>query len=60
MKRETESLLCPAQEQTFQTNLVKYSIEKTSETLLCRLCNKNVESVTHIISDCPNLTKNQY
>ena len=39
---------------------MKYSIDKTSETQRCRLSNKNVESITHIISTCPNLAKSQY
>ena len=60
LKRETESLLCVGQEQAIRTNLVKYSIDKTSETPCCRLCNENVESVIHIISACSNLVKNQY
>ena len=60
LNRETESLLCAAQEQAIRTNSVKYNIDKTSETPRCRLCNENVESVTHIISACPNLAKNQY
>ena len=46
LKRETETLLCAAQEQAIITNSVKYSIDKTSETPLCRLCIRNVESVT--------------
>ena len=60
LKRETGSLLCTAQEQAIRTNSVKYSIDKTSETPRCRLCNKNVESIIHIISTSPNLAKNQY
>ena len=59
LKRETESLLCAAQQQAIRIKSVKYTIEKTSETPLCRLCNENVESVTYIISACPNLAKNQ-
>ena len=47
-KRETEGLRCTAREQAIRTNSVKYSIDKTSE------------SITHIISACPNLAKNQY
>ena len=39
---------------------MKCSIDKTSETPLCRLCNENIESFTHIISACPKLAKNQY
>ena len=57
---KVESQPCPAQEQAIRTNSVKYSIDKTSETAHCKLCNENVESVTHIISACPNLAKNQY
>ena len=60
LKRETESLLCAAQEQAIRTNSVKYSIDKTSETPRCRSCNKDAEIVTHIINACPNLAKNQY
>ena len=55
-----ENLFCAAQEQAIRTNSVKYIIDRTNETPLCRLCNKNTESVTHIISTCPNLAKNQY
>ena len=58
-KRETGNLLCAAQEQAIRTNTVKCSIDKTSETPCCRLCNENVESVTHI-STFPNQAKNQY
>ena len=60
LKRETENLLCAAQEQAIRTNSVKYSIDKTSETPRCRPCNKDAEIVTHIINACPNLAKNQY
>ena len=60
LKRETESLLCTAQDQAIRTNSVKHSIDKTSETPRCRLWNENIASVTHIISACPNLAKNQY
>ena len=55
LKRETENILCAAQEQAFRTNSVKYSIGRTSETPLYRLCSRNFESVTHIISVCSNL-----
>ena len=36
LKKETEGLILVAQEQALRTNSVKYSIDKTSETLLCR------------------------
>ena len=60
LKRETESLRCAAQEQAIRTNSVKYSIDNASETPRCMLYNKNCESITHIISACPNLAENQY
>ena len=37
-KKETEGLILAAQEQALRTNSIKYSIVKTSETPLCRLC----------------------
>ena len=37
-KKETEGLILAAQEQALRTNSIKHSIDKTSETPLCRLC----------------------
>ena len=47
-----EALLCAAQAQTIRTNYVKYHINKTSESPLCRLCGKTGERVQHITSGC--------
>ena len=59
--RETqESLLCAIQEQALRVNVIKYSIDKASDTSLCRLCNEKTESVTHILSTCSILAKSQY
>ena len=60
LKRETESLLCTAQEQALRVNAIKYLIDKASDTLLCRLCNEKTESITHIVSACSVLAKCQY
>ena len=38
LKKETEGLILAAQEQALRTNSIKHSIDKTSETPLCRLC----------------------
>ena len=38
----------------------KGSIDKTSDTPLCRLCNEKTESITHIVSTCSILAKSQY
>ena len=47
LKRETESLLCVAQEQALRVNAIKNSIYKTSDTPLCRLCNEKTKYNTH-------------
>ena len=60
LRRETESLLCVAQEQALRVNAIKNSIYKTSDTPLCRLCNEKTESMTHIVSACSILAKSQY
>ena len=60
LKRETESLICAAQEQALRTNTVKNSIDHQSMSPLCRLSKQKVESVTHVVSLCSVLTGNQY
>ena len=60
LKRETESLICAAQEQALITNAIKNSIDHQNESPLCRLCKEKVESVTHIVSSCSALAGNQY
>ena len=60
LKRETESLICAAQEQALITNAIKNSIDHQNESPLCRLCKEKVESVTHIVSSCSVLDGNQY
>ena len=44
LKVGTEALLCVPQE---QVNYLKYHIDKTSESPLCRLCGEKGESVQH-------------
>ena len=60
LKRETESLLMAAQEQALNTNSIKKSIYKTSESDKCRMCGSATESVTHIISQCTVLAQKEY
>ena len=40
-------LFVPAQEQALRVNAIKYSIYKTSDTPLCRLCNGKTKYNTH-------------
>ena len=38
-------MICGAQEQALRTNFVRYHIDKTNESLMCRLCGACSESV---------------
>ena len=60
LKKETEGLILAAQEQALRTNSIKHSIDKTSETPLCRLCGESTETVWHIVSGCKKLAQNEY
>ena len=46
--------------QTLRVNAMKYSVDKTSNAPLSRLCNEKAESITHIVSACWILAKRQY
>ena len=60
LKRETESLICPAQEQSLKTNAIENGIDHQDVSPLCRICKEKVESVTHIVSSSSVLAGNQY
>ena len=60
LKKETEGLILAAQEQALRTNSIKHSIDKTSETPLCRLCGDCSETVRHIVSGCKKLAQREY
>ena len=44
LKRETESLIVAAQNQSITTNLVRANIDKSQKDTLCRLC-KNADEI---------------
>ena len=60
MKISKEALLRAAQEQVIRTNYVKYHIDRTSESPLCRLCGKGSESVQHLVRGCEKLAQKLY
>ena len=60
LKKETECLILAAQEQASRTNSIKHSINKTSETPLCRLCGDSTETVRCVISGCRKLAQEEY
>ena len=57
LKRETESLIVAAQNQSIRTNLVKAKIDKSQGDSLYR---KVDESIYHIVSGCSKLAQKEY
>ena len=60
LKKETESLIVAAQNQSIRTNLVKARIDKSQGDSLCRMCKKVDENIDHIVSGCSKLARKEY
>ena len=60
LKRETESLIVAAQNQSIRTNLVKAKFDKSHGDSLCRVCRKVDESIDHTVSGCIKLAQKEY
>ena len=60
LKKETEGSILAAQEQALRTNSMMYSIDKTSETPLCRFGADATETVRLIVSGCKKLAQREY
>ena len=54
-KKESEGTILAAQEQALRTNSITFSTDKTSDTLLCRLCGVHIETIRHVTSGCSKL-----
>ena len=52
LKREKESVIVVAQNQSIRTNLLKARIDISQVDCLCRLCRKVDENIDHIVSGC--------
>ena len=59
LKRETESLIVAAQNQSIRVNLVNAKIDKSQGDSLCRMCRKVDESIDHIVSGCSKLAQKE-
>ena len=57
LKRETESLRIPAQNNAIRTSHIKARIDKTQQNSKCRLCGDRDEAINHIISECSKLAQ---
>ena len=60
LKVETETILCAAQEQAIRTNYVKDKIDKTVQSTLCRICDKKIDTISHIVSEYEKLAQKEY
>ena len=60
LKVETEALIFAAQEQALRTNYVKFNIDKSVDSPLCRMCNQKGETINHILSECKMLAQKEY
>ena len=60
LKKETESLIVAAHNQSIRTNLVKAKIDKSQKGTLYRLCKKADESIDHVVNGCSKLAQKEY
>ena len=60
VKRETESLIVAAQNQSIRTNLVKARIDKSQGDSLGRVCKKVYESIDDIVIGCSKLAQKEF
>ena len=59
-KREAESHLMAAHNNTIRTNHIKARIDKTQQNSKCRLCGDRNETINLIISECSKLAQKEY
>ena len=60
LKATTEALILAAQEQAIRTNYVKFHIDRTISSSLCRMCSQKGEIVLHLVSECSKLAQGEY
>ena len=60
LKVETEALIFAAQEQALRANYVKFNIDNSVDSPLCRMCNQKGETINHILSECKMLAQKEY
>ena len=60
LKRETKSLIIPAQDNAIRKNYTKAKIDKTQLNSKCRIRGEKDETVNHIISEYSKLARTEY
>ena len=57
LKKETEAMVCAAQEQALLENSIKNHTDGHDVSPMCRLCGESSETVMHLSSGCTVLAK---
>ena len=60
LKGCTKALICSALEQSIRTNYIKCNIDKTAESLLCKMCGTRNETISHIVSEYGKPAQKEY
>lgn len=60
LKKETESLIMAAQEQSLRTRKIMHAIDHRNVDPKCRLCGQKDETVEHLVSACSKLAQTEY
>ena len=61
LKKETEGMLMAAQDQALRTRYIQNKIDgQASMSPMCRKCEQKMETINHVISECPALAQNEY
>ena len=57
MSKSVEGFICVTQEQAFRTRWLRAKIEKEDISEKCRICDKQMEAIVHLIAGCEVLAK---
>ena len=60
LKATTEAFVFAAQEQAIRTNYIKFHIDRTISSSLCRMCGQKGETVLHLVSEGSKLAQGEY
>lgn len=60
LKKETETIVCAAQEQALQVTSIKRHIDGQDVSPMCRLFDESSETVLRLSSGCSVLGKSKY
>ena len=60
LKKETEAMVCAAQEQTLRVKSINHHIDAQDISPMCSLCDDMSQMVIHLSSGCLVLSKSKY